>query len=142
MKKRMGILLMCVLMLSGCTNAENFAMLYEFTYSQGCVTSTSMYGDEDYNTHIFYDIQLETEGETPKEEELYTVSVYLQPTELEEYKTQYRAVGEEGNFIMECQRIDGTIQSYEFASEVKGDGGNKVVLRSELLKERESACFC
>lgn len=130
MKGKIGILLVLSFILSGCVNVENSAMLYEIRYPHGDVNYTSMYEETDYNTY-----HLERKELDGKEKR--SVSVYLNANQ-EKDSASYKAVGEDGDFVLEIQYADGTSKSYEYDSDLHSKNGTQIVLRSEYLEDTDS----
>ena len=117
-------------MLTGCANVENSTMLYQISYPQGQVTSTSMYGDVDYNSYHLENKELD-------DGKIDTVSVHFS-TEPENESSSYEAVSEDGDFVLECKYADGTVKNYEYDSDLCSENGTQIVLRSEYLEDAES----
>lgn len=130
MKRITRILLMFLFLLTGCVNVENKTMLYEIWYPQGCVTTTSMYGEGDYNTYHLESKELDGK-------EIKSVSISLN-VEQEDGSASYKAVGEDGDFVLEFQYADGNLKRYEYDSDLHSKSGTQIVLRSEYLEDTNS----
>lgn len=130
MKGKIGILLVFICVLSGCVNVEKSAMLYEIRYPQGTVAYSSMYAENTCNTY-----HLESDELDGKEKK--SVSVYLNANQ-EKDSASYKAVGEDGDFVLEFQYADGNVECYEYASDLHSKSGSQIVLRREYLEETES----